>query len=320
LLPGRRKGENIFSAYFNGLREAPSSPAQYQSSIASYYAKHLAYIVPLAAANNPAYNLRAAAPPQLPDRSPSLASELSDAELLVQQILNALAVVGALVFALRRREHPFWRILGAVGTASLFVLAASRLSGALATDYNSSRLFLQCLFVLALIEAALIEVVAGRLRSLRWASLALFGGFSLILVIAFVGNSGLATPIVGGTPPLILYNKGEDYADLYPNAQEESTAQWLAAAVPPNRVIYADYYGQLQLDQFTDLRSAVFNDITPRTIDQYAWVYASTANVVEHLSWGVTSSGVLDIAFPASFLDRYYNVVYSTGSTEIFHR
>jgi len=85
-------------------------------------------------------------------------------------------------------------------------------------------------------------------------------------------------------------------------------------------VIYADNYGQLRLDQFTSLRTTVFNDVTPRTIDHHAWIFASTTNIVVHHTWGLTNSGVLDIAFPASFLDQYFNVVYSTGSTEVFHR
>jgi uncharacterized membrane protein len=148
----------------------------------------------------------------------------------------------------------------------------------------------------------------------------LFGGFSLMLVIAFVGNSGLAVPVVGGDPPLILSNNGEDHAAFYPETQEKVTAAWLAKTVQPSRVIYADYYAQLRLDQFTNLRSGVFVDITPRTIDQHAWVYASTANVVGHRTWGPTSSGVLDIAFPSAFLREYFDVVYSTGATEIFHR
>jgi hypothetical protein len=89
--------------------------------------------------------------------------------------------------------------------------------------------------------------------------------------------------------------------------------------MPSQRLIYADYYGQLRLEQFTDLRSAIFIDITPRTIDRNAWIFASTSNTVDHRTWGVTSSGVLDIDFPDAFLDRYFNVVYSTGSTEVFH-
>jgi hypothetical protein len=74
------------------------------------------------------------------------------------------------------------------------------------------------------------------------------------------------------------------------------------------------------LDQFTSLRTAVFNDVTPRTIDRHAWIFASTTNVVDHLTWGATSSGLVNFVFPAQFLDQYFNVVYSTGSTEVFHR
>jgi uncharacterized membrane protein len=320
LLPGRLKGENVISAYFNGPREPPPSPMQYERSVATYYAEHMRYLFPLAAAKDRAYNLRAATPPSLPDHAPLVASGLADAELLVQQLINALAVVGALVFALRRRGNLLSRIIGAVGIASLFVLAASRLSGTLAADYNSSRLFLQCLFILALLEAALVDMVVTRLKSRSWVELALFGGLSLLLLVAFVGNSGLAALVTGGNPPLILYNNGADYAGLYPDAQEKATVQWLAAAVPPQRVIYADYFGQLRLDQFTSLRTAVFNDVTPRTIDQHAWIFASTTNVVDHLTWGATNSGLLEFVFPASFLDEYFNVVYSTGSTEVFHR
>jgi hypothetical protein len=99
-----------------------------------------------------------------------------------------------------------------------------------------------------------------------------------------------------------------------------ATAVWLAHAVPPDRVIYADYYAQLRLNQFTDLRNGVFIDVTPRTIDQNAWIFASSANVVGNRTWGLTSSGVLDLAFPSPFLLRYFDVVYSTGATEIFHR
>ena len=316
LLPGRRKGESIFSAYFNGLREQPVSPPEYQSTVASYYAHNLNFLIPLPASADPAYNLRAAPSLALPDHAPAVASALSDAELLVQQTINAFAVIGALVFVLRRRT----RLIGALGLVSSAVLIASRLSGALATDYNSSRLFLQCLLVLALLEAAMLDLVVSRFKSRPWIGPALFGASSLMLLVAFVGNSGLAAPVIGGNPPFVLSNKGEDYVDLYPTAQEKVTAVWLAAAVPKHRVIYADYFGQLRLDQFTSLRSAVYTDITPRTIDSHAWVYASTTNILRHRTWGLTNSGVLDIVFPSQFLQKYFDVVYSTGSTEVFHR
>ena len=320
LLPGRRKGESIFSAYFNGPREAPASPSQYQSSTTAYYARHRSFIVPLPQAKNPIYNLHAAGPLTDTDHAPFLARLQGDAELLVQQTIDALAVIGALVFAFRRRGDPVTRMIGAIGLASFFVLAASRLSGTLASDYNSSRLFLQCLFVLSLLEAALFEMVATRLKSRPWAGPVLFGAFSLMLVVAFLGNSGLVAPLLGGNAPLTLSNNGEDHADLYPTAQEKTTAQWLAAEVPTRRVIYADYFGQLRLEQFTGLRKGIFIDVTPQTIDQGAWVFASTTNIVDHRTWGLTNSGILDLVFPVSFLDQYFDVVYSTGSTAVFHR
>ncbi len=320
LLPGRLKGENVISAYFSGPREPPISPRQYETSVANYYSEHLRFLVPLAVAKNPAYNLQAGTAPDLPDHAPLVASGLADAEFLVQQLINALAVICSLIFALRRKGSALTCIIGCVGIASLFVLAASRLSGTLAADYNSSRLFLQCLFILALLEAALFELVLTRLKARSWLELAVFGSFSLLLLVAFVGNSDLAAPLTGGNPPLILYSKGEDYSAFYPNAQEQTTAQWLATAVPTQRVIYADYFAQLRLDQFTNLRTAVFNDVTPRTIDWHAWVFASTANTVEHRMWEETNSGLLDLVFPSRFLDQYFNIVCSTGSTEVFHR
>jgi len=320
LLPGRRKGENVISAYFNGLREPPPTPMQYQRAIAAYYSKHLHFLAPLAGAKNPLYSLRPAPSPTIADRAPFLSSGLNAAELLVQQIINLLAVVGALTLALRRRADPLSRTIGLVGIGSLAVLAASRLSGALAADYNSSRLFLQCLFILALVEVALLERMWTRLKARSWAAPTLFCGFALILVVAFVGNSGITEPITGGDPPFILYNYGEDYSRIYPSAQEKASAQWLAAAVPPHRFIYADDYGQLRLYQFTGLRSGVFNDVTPLTIDHHAWIFASTSNVVGHRTWGLTSLTELDLAYPRAFLNQYFNIVYSNGSTEVFHR
>ena len=76
LLPGRLKGENIISAYFNGPRESPTSPQQYENTVAAYYAKHMNYLVPLPESKNRLYNLQAATSTSLQDHSPLLASVL----------------------------------------------------------------------------------------------------------------------------------------------------------------------------------------------------------------------------------------------------
>jgi uncharacterized membrane protein len=332
LLPGRAHGENIISSYFNGVRKAASSASSYETSVAQQYKTQLPFVIPLPGAKNPAYNLQNAPAAPVTNSTPLASTVFGDAELVVQQVFDALGALAALVFLLRRRGEPISRMMAFLGAAALVVLTASRLSGTLAEDYNPSRVFLQCLFVFSLLEAAFLDLLAARFsapswtaphwsgRTLRaWITPFIFSGFGLLLAIAFVGNSGLATSITGASS-LALANSGEDYNRFFPDSQERAAAQWLASAVPTQRVIYADVYAQLRLNQFTGLRRAVFNDVTPRTIDQHAWVYASRANIVDNLSWGVTDFGELDITFPKAFLDEYFNVVYSTGTTEIFHR
>ena len=320
ILPGRQNGESVFSAYFNGVRQPPPTVASYQRDIAALYGRYERFIVPLPDATEARFDLRPAAPAELAGRFPGLAGGLSTAELLIQQAINALGALGSLVLTLRRRSGVVARAIGYVGLAATAVLAASRLSGTVAADYNSSRLFLQCLLVLAVAEVAFIETVLARRRALRVLRPVALCGFALALAVAFLGNSGLSAPLVGGGPPFVLYNAGEDFNRLDVSAQEQASAEWLAAAVPRRRVVYADNYGVLRLDEFTGLNQAVFTAITPRTLDQHAWVYATRSNVEGHLTWGQTSHGQLDVAFPASFLDDEFDVVYSSGSTEVFHR
>lgn len=340
LLPRTRRGENVIEVYFNGLREPPPTASQYQVAIAHYYAIHDPFLVPLPVAHESRFDLPAALGFSAPGPFPSMAQVLSDAELLVQQLMDGLGVLGVLVIAFRRRSRPFSRTVGLAGLGALIILAASRLSGTLADDYNSSRLYLQCLFLLAPIEAALVDHIARRLREHLWPRIqrharALYPRsqailpwlrvdplwlYGLMLVVALFGNSGLGVIAVGGDPPVSLSNSGEDYARFFVSPQEAETAQWLARAVPASRVIYADDYGQLILAEFTQLHRGIFNDITPLTIDQHTWVFGSTQNVKGDRTWGVTSRGSLDIIFPTSFLDEYFNIVFSTGSTEVFHR
>jgi uncharacterized membrane protein len=319
LLPGRQKGESVIGAYFNGVRRPPASPSTYQREVAAAYSTSDPFLVPLRAAGQARYDLRSSEPADLPTRVAGLAGPIGTLQFLVQQLINALGVVGCLVLALRRRAGLLPRAVGFLGLASLAVLAASRLSGTLAADYNSSRLFLQCLFVVSVAGAALFEVVTKTLL-LRWARPSLLCSFAAALGLSFAVSSGLAGAVDGGGPALVLYNAGEDYDRLYVTPPEQATSAWLAANTAPGRIVYADNYGALQLREFTGLQNSVFTAVTPRTIDRFAWVYASRSNVVLGRTWGETTSGELDLAFPSAFLNRYFDVVYSTGTTEVFHR
>ncbi|MGA8297725.1 MAG: hypothetical protein WB770_11845, partial [Acidimicrobiales bacterium] len=142
LLPGARRGENVIEVYFNGLREPPPTASQYQLAIAHSYAIHYPFLVPLPVAHESRFDLRQAPGLSTPGAFPSMAHALNDAEFFVQQLMNGLGILGVAFLVFRRRSRPFPRTVGLVGLAALLILAASRLSGTLANDYNSSRLYL----------------------------------------------------------------------------------------------------------------------------------------------------------------------------------
>ena len=62
------------------------------------------------------------------------------------------------------------------------------------------------------------------------------------------------------------------------------------------------------------------HDLTPLTLNQSAWVYASRTNVIEGRAFAVFNGLFASYAFPATFLDENYNLVYTNGSSEVFHR
>ena len=68
------------------------------------------------------------------------------------------------------------------------------------------------------------------------------------------------------------------------------------------------------------IRSGTLGDITPLTLDQHAWVYASQTNVVDGTARTVFGDDSATYAFPARFLELNYDTVYTDGTSEVFHR
>jgi hypothetical protein len=61
-------------------------------------------------------------------------------------------------------------------------------------------------------------------------------------------------------------------------------------------------------------------DITPQTLDQRAWIYASRTNTVNGRARSLLANRLAVYAFPATFIDEHYDLVYTNGSSEVFHR
>jgi uncharacterized membrane protein len=317
LLPNRVAGEGIIAAYLQGNTSAPMSAPQYARDVRQEYAKDRRYVTPLRDASRPSYALRDSAVPA-PVRSSLGFSVFSNGQVVVQQLEYLLAAVGALMLVLRRQTPILARQVGLFSLATLLLLVVTRLSGTIAAAYNGERAVLQSMVVLVIAACWPLDVLEDRPR--RWLPAAAAGVVSASLTLIFIGSSGLAGAALGGGTATNLASSGEDYERFYITAPELTAARWLGATVQPGQLVYADRYAQLPLIAVTGIGRGLMLDVTPMTLDQHAWVYADTTNVVDRRGRAQFDGDDVVYVFPSRFLHDNYNLVYTNGSSEVFHR
>jgi hypothetical protein len=136
-------------------------------------------------------------------------------------------------------------------------------------------------------------------------------------------STGLGGAWIGGGTVANLANSYDDYEEFVVHAPDLAAAAWISKTVPTGQFIYADYYAKLRLDTVGYQNSpGVFDAVAPATLDQHAWVYATSVNLKDNIvrSELGTSGDAAQYAFPGLFLTSNYDVVYTNGSSEVFHR
>jgi hypothetical protein len=63
----------------------------------------------------------------------------------------------------------------------------------------------------------------------------------------------------------------------------------------------------------------VLTQLTPATLDRNAWIYADTANFVDHRVEGAEGDDDASYSWPA-FITRHWNLVYSNGLSGVYAR
>lgn len=317
LLPNARPGQNVVEAYLSGNAPTRASALAYQRDVAREYAKDKPYVKALAAAKDPKYALRGSTLSADAIRSPEAYNALRVGQVVVDQLANILVAIAALVLVLRRRSSSVARLIGLLGLSTLLVLAFLRLSGTAANAYNQERAFVQTMVPLAIGGAWLLQGVARRSKHLNT-------GLPVAAVVALgvvlVGTSGLRGVAAGGGTTENVANKGEDFERFYVIPPELSAARWINAAAPRSALIYTDRYGQLRVLAATGRAKGPLFDLTPRTLDQHAWVYATRTNLVDQRARGETGSRYAIYAWPERFLADYWNTVYTTGTSAVYQR
>jgi uncharacterized membrane protein len=314
LLPNRVAGEGIIAAYLQGNTSAPMSASQYARAVHKEYAKDRPYVTTLHDASQPRFALRNSAAAAPPVRWSLGYSALSTGQIVVQQLEYLLAAIGAVMLVLLRRVPVLARQVGLFSLATLLILVMTRLSGTIAVAYNGERAVLQSMVVLVIAACWPLAALAARPRP--WQP----GIVAASLAVMFMFSSSLAGAVLGGGTATNLANSGEDHERFAMTAPELAAALWLGAAVQPGQLVYADRYAQLPLIAVTGISRGLMLDVTPMTLDRHAWVYASTTNVVDRRGRAQFNGDDVVYVFPSRFLHDHYNLVYTDGSSEVFHR
>jgi uncharacterized membrane protein len=323
LLPNQHQGGNIISNYIEGNTSSPLQAGQYASQVRAQYASSKPFVHPLPNADQRQYAVRNASVPTPPVRAGPVYRGLGVAEIIAQQLIYLLAAVGALMLVLRRRVPVIGRQVGLLTLATLVFLVGIRLSGTLATFYNAERAFLQAMVILNVAVFWCLESLPDRavLRTRRRWELAGVSALAAgMLTLSFIGGSGLDGAVLGGGTATNLANSGNDYEQFYVTPPELSAASWLGGQVRPGQLVYADRYGQLPLIAMTGISNGLLLDVTPGAIDQHAWVYASTTNVVQGRARADFGDHSVIYAWPSHFLNANYSRVFTDGTSEVYHR
>jgi len=311
------KGGSALSTYLQGEDTQELSPAQYQIYIKKYYQTTYPFVTPLPAASDPQYDLTIASDPTPPVKIESLSSGINLADLLVQQATNLLAGITALMLALRRRVPAVAREIALVGLASMVMLILVRISGTIAEEYNPTRAFMQLMIVLALSISWFFEWLQIKFS---WARPWILIACSASLGVFLVGTTGFSNAFLGGGTASNLANSYTDYQRFVATTQDLAAGAWVLREAPADQVIETDRYGELRLVTMAGQRPGILSDITPETTDQHAWVYATRANIIDNVVQSETGNYAASYAFPKLFLESNFNVVYTNGTSEVFHR
>lgn len=309
-------GKSIVQAWFTGNVIAQVPTDQYFDQTAEKYETSRPWLVPYSPgvqAQFPAVDSR---PSTVPGLFPGLRGPLAGATALVRQATNFGLVLGTFLFlvALRRRRAELDFALLAVGF--LLVTVVVRVSGSFSFAYNPERLALQTSVVLVMGLGFLAQAAVQRWRrSAGIAGLALAGA----LTVAFLDASGLSTVVGGGNAAGNIGRSGEYFERYYVTAEDRAAARWMGGHHRSDAIIYSDRYGHLPLLAYSGMQRGLFQDLTPVSLDQRAYVVATSTNVAQDRARGSTGYSFCTYEFPDEFLDRYKAVVYATGSAEVYY-
>jgi uncharacterized membrane protein len=307
------RGSSVVQRYLDGNVGGSLSPAQYYAQVAQESRATQPWLNPFPKSVTDKFPARAAPPAYaVPGLVPGTFNLDQNIGTGVDEVLLVLTVAGVAVALLRRKRQAVPVEVAIMLLAFLGFLVLIRFSGTVAGSYNADRAQLQAAIVLAVALGLVLEAVMSRLRFI--------GPILTVaaLVVMLANGTGESAVVTGADAPVLLANGGTAYDYFVISQGEVSAAQWMVANAGRAPDIYTDEYGALRIWDATGYIKAPSTWLTPATISQGAWVYAPAYAVVDDRAYGTVNGLSTTYAFPAQFLGRVDNLVYSDPTGRVY--
>lgn len=272
--------------------------------------------------------LVAATAPRSPGLFPSVAGPWNELTFLCQEFVWVTLTVSLLygLFRLaRRRSYAYSADLVGLGIAGLMIGFVLRFSGTLANFYSPERAAIFTAILLAAPVTLFLDDLVVLIhdphvfRNGRLAKTLLSGGY-VYLAILLVEAAGLGAVLFLGGPQGSLSAGDLNAQEFTVSTPEYATAMWLKNNVPSQGLIQSDLFGRLVLLSEPG-GYAVLNEMVPPEVDRSSYIYLSSVNLRDHSSQvsADDSQYVSIYKTNTQFFNQNFYVVYSTGSTRVYH-
>jgi uncharacterized membrane protein len=233
-------------------------------------------------------------------------------------VLSGVALLYGLFRLGRRQANHFSPDLVGLAAAGFVIGGFLRFSSTLAAFYSPERAAIFTAILLAAPVTMFLDDLVEILK-IRFVKFALALGV-VVTGIMLVWATGLGTFFAGGAAPGSLSARGVNSQDFTVSTSELATATWIRNNAGPQGIVQTDEYGQLvMLSQPADYD--LLTEFIPPEVDQRAFIYLSSLNLVDRITNVNADNGNLITTYRTnlSFFNRHFYIVYSTGSTRVYH-
>ena len=195
-----------------------------------------------------------------------------------------------------------------LGVAAVIIGLVARISGTLGPLYNPERAALQIAITLMIPSVIAIEFVLFRKKIIQ---IFLAVPVLFFLVVLLFQSTSLGGYVIGSDVARISSGQSR-FSQFVITDAERSASRWLADSISSNSFLQTDGAGSLSL--FQNGRRSNSTSLDPVNLAKNSYIYASNSNIVGNVARG----GKLFV-FPEDYINKHYQVIYSTNQARIYH-